>query len=209
MEIEIRALTPALEDEYFDFFDNRAFSDGSPYYPCYCNAFNMSAAAIGELREQAKRYGGGTEGWKTALRESAADMVRAGRIRGYLAFDNGVAVGWCNANDRLDYCRIGEFDLDRLPDDSPPAGHLRRNQIKSIVCFEIGPGYRGKGIATMLLDRVCADAKAEGYEFVEAYPTEHAQDSTAFTGPVRLYEKAGFTEFSREGATIIMRKAVS
>ena len=72
MEIEIRALTPALEDEYFDFFDNRAFSDGSPYYPCYCNAFNMSAAAIGELREQAKRYGGGTEGWKTALRESAA-----------------------------------------------------------------------------------------------------------------------------------------
>ena len=42
MNIEIKALTPELEEVYFDFFDNIAFSDGSPYYPCYCNAFNMS-----------------------------------------------------------------------------------------------------------------------------------------------------------------------
>ncbi len=32
-EITIKALTPDLEKDYFDFFDNRAFSDGSPYYP--------------------------------------------------------------------------------------------------------------------------------------------------------------------------------
>ena len=38
-EITIKALTPELIEDYFDFFDNRAFSDGSPYYPCYCNAF--------------------------------------------------------------------------------------------------------------------------------------------------------------------------
>ncbi len=41
-EITIKALSPDLEKDYFDFFDNRAFLDGSPYYPCYCNAFNIS-----------------------------------------------------------------------------------------------------------------------------------------------------------------------
>ncbi len=209
MEIEIRALSPELEEAYFDFFDHRAFSDGSPYYPCYCNAFNMPAVEIEAMRERAKRYGGGTDGWKRALRECAARMVREGRIRGYLAFDGGVAVGWCNANDRMNYCRVGEFDLDHVPEDVAPSDCLQKGQIKSVVCFEISPEYRGRGIATRLLERVCADARAEGYDFVEAYPCEQVRSSLAFTGPMRLYEKAGFTVFSRAGSTVVMRKTLS
>ena len=81
-EITIKALSPDLEKDYFDFFDNRAFSDGSPYYPCYCNAFNMSAGEIEAMRDQAKQYGGGIEGWKRSLRETAVRMVRQGLIRG-------------------------------------------------------------------------------------------------------------------------------
>lgn len=210
MHIEIKALTPELEEAYFDFFDNRAFSDGSPYYPCYCNAFNMSAVEIREgLYERAKQYGGDTEGWKRVLRESAVRMVREGKIRGYLAFDKGISIGWCNANDRVNYYRVGEFDLSNVPEDETASDCQRMGQIKSIVCFEISPEYRGKGIATQLLERVCADAEKEGYDFVEVYPVEQTQRSElAFTGPVHLYEKAGFTEFSRRGTTVIMRKAV-
>lgn len=143
MNIEIKALTPDLEEAYFDFFDNRAFSDGSPYYPCYCNAFNMSAAEIKkELYEQANLYGGSTEGWKRALRESAVRMVRAEKIRGYLAFDKGISIGWCNANDRMNYYRVGEFDLSNVPEDEAAPNCQRKGQIKSVVCFEISPGYR-------------------------------------------------------------------
>ena len=206
MEIETKALTPDLVEDYIDYFDHRAFSDGSPYYPCYCNAFNMSTTEIGNMREKAKHYGGGVDGWQKSLRESASQMVKEGRIRGFLAFDNGIAIGWCNANDRMNYYRVGEFDLDHVPEDRFPSDCQREGQIKSIVCFEISPEYRGKGIATQLLGRVCADAYAEGYEYMEAYPSDQAQNSLAFTGPVRLYEKAGFTEFSRIGSTIVMRK---
>ena len=106
----------------------------------------------------------------------------------------------------MNYYRVGEFDLDHVPEDRAPSDCRHEKQIKSIVCFEISPEYRGKGIATMLLDRVCADALAEGYEYAEAYPSDQVQSSLAFTGPVRLYEKAGFTEFSRIGSTIVMRK---
>lgn len=107
----IKRLTPNLLEDYFDFFDNRAFSDGSPFYPCYCNAFNMSQKRIqDELYKQAAEYGGGKDGWKRALRESAMRMVEFGEIQGYLVYDNGLAIGWCNANDRLNYYRVGEFD---------------------------------------------------------------------------------------------------
>ncbi|MCR4655366.1 MAG: GNAT family N-acetyltransferase [Lachnospiraceae bacterium] len=206
MDIETKALTPDLVEDYIDFFDHRAFSDGSPYYPCYCNAFNMSAIEIENMRKMAKRYGGGAKGWQKSLRVSAAQMVKEGRIRGLLAFDNGIAIGWCNANDRMNFYRVGEFDLDHVPEDRAPSDCQRERQIKSIVCFEISPEYRGKGIATQLLNQVCTDALAEGYEYVEAYPSDRVQSSLAFTGPVHMYEKAGFTEFSRIGSTIVMRK---
>lgn len=208
MCIEIKPLTPELSEAYLDFFDHRAFSDGSPYYPCYCNAFNMSANEIEAMRERG-RLRGGAEGWRLVLRETAERMVKDGSIRGYLAFDGGIAVGWCNANDRMNYCRVGEFDLDHVPEDRPPSDCKRGGQVKSVVCFEISPDHRGRGIAARLLDKVCADARAEGYAYVEAYPAAQTPASMAFTGPVRLYERAGFTVHSREGDALVMRKALN
>ena len=93
MEIEIKALTPEYEEAYFDFFDHRAFSDGSPNYPCYCNAFNMSVDEIVKIRERSNHFGEDADGWKNALRESAVGMVRTGRIQGYLAFEDDLVIG--------------------------------------------------------------------------------------------------------------------
>lgn len=60
----------------------------------------------------------------------------------------------------------------------------------SVVCFEIAPEYRGRGIATALLQRVCEDALEDGYEYVEAYPVpRETTEALDFTGPIRLYEK--------------------
>ncbi len=41
MNLEIKPLTPALAADYFDFFENRAFTDNSPYR-CYCQVFQMT-----------------------------------------------------------------------------------------------------------------------------------------------------------------------
>ena len=83
------------------------------------------------------------------------------------------------------------------------------NREKAVVCFEIAPEYRGKGVATALLNRVMADAKIEGYLAVVSFPVvrneRYEWDSH---GPIRLYEKAGFvkvTEADRDGR-ITMRK---
>jgi GNAT superfamily N-acetyltransferase len=68
----------------------------------------------------------------------------------------------CNANDKANFpvesCTGGSFYA--------PA----EKREKAVVCFEIAPEYRGKGIATALLQRVVDDARAEGYVAVEAFP---------------------------------------
>ena len=207
---EIKKLTPDLSKDYFDFFDNRAFSDGSPFAPCFCNAFNLSKERMKvELYQKAEEYGNGFEGWVRALRESAERMVAAGEIQGYLVFDNGVSVGWCNANERLNYYRTGEFDLHTPPEDEEAANCSGPGQVKAIVCFEISPDYRGKGIASMLLQRVCEDAKAEGFKYVEAYPVKDGgYMGMAFTGPMHMYEKAGFDVVEQKGEGFVMRKTL-
>lgn len=195
-----------MEEAYFDFFDHRAFSDGSPYYPCYCNGFNMSKDEIRHLQDRAKLQCNTEEGWRNILRNCAIQMVREGKIQGYLAFDGDKAIAWCNANDRITYFRTGEFDMDDLPEDEELNVPFEKGKIKSIVCFAISPEYRHRGIASKLLERVCLDAKREGYEFAEAYPRLADSDEPAFTGPLHMYEKAGFKEYARNASAIIMRK---
>lgn len=64
--------------------------------------------------------------------------------------------------------------------------------IKSVYCFEIAPGYRGKGIAHLLLTRIIDDARKEGCSCVEGYPFSDRTLEYQFHGPIRLYEAHGF-----------------
>lgn len=211
MEPIIRRLTPALAKDFFSFFDERAFSDHSSFYPCYCNAFQLTEAEIQtEFFEKAAALGGETEGLCLAMRQNAEKLVAEGVLQGYLAYDGDISIGWCNANDRRNYVRVGDFDLDQLPALGECASFADGAQrIKSVVCFEIAPGYRGKGIASALLRRVCEDARADGYDAVEGYPMLHdAYDPLDYTGPLRLYENAGFVQVGQRGRLLILRKAL-
>lgn len=207
MDLTIKPLSPELAADYLDFFDRRAFSDGSPYYPCYCCAFQMTKRQIQEeFFDRAGANGGGTEAFRLAMRHYAERMTGEGRLRGYLAFDGGLAVGWCNANDRENYVRTGEFDLEDVPEnEAPPVPGGER--VRAIVCFAVAPDYRGKGIASALLRRVCGDAAKDGCAAVEGYPAVREEQGVLnFTGPVRMYEKEGFVPIDRRGDTLVMRK---
>ncbi len=208
MPLTIRRLTPDLAEAFFDFFDNRAFSDNSPYYPCYCNAFQLTPQQLSaEVFDRADSFGGGQEGFRLALRACAERMVKEGILKGYLAFDGENAVGWCNANDKRAYVRVGEFDPSRDAQPIPSAGG--EQSILSVVCFEIAPDRRGQGIASALLARVCEDAERDGYDVVEAYPLlRDSREPLDFTGPLHLYEKAGFVPVLRDGRTQLMQKAL-
>jgi GNAT superfamily N-acetyltransferase len=195
MNLTIRPLTPDLAADYFDFFENRAFTDDSPYR-CYCQVYQMS-------KEQYKATYDKVEGAELARisREVAEQQIASGILRGYLAYADGVSIGWCNANDKANF-----------PKEAPVGESFYapvEKREKAVVCFEIAPEFRGKGVATALLNRVVADAKTEGYIAVEGFPVVRDERyEWDCTGPMRLYEKVGFIEVARQADRIVMRKAL-
>ena len=193
-EIVIKKLSQELNKDYLDFFDNRAFSDGNPNGPCYCTSPNQDEETIKQMVSEFQ-----ANGVKNTIRKYAVEMLNDRKINGYLAFDNGLSVGWCNAADIDSYSGF-------VPDF---ARENKCGKTISIVCFEIAPGYRGMGLASAFIDRVCDDAKANGYIAVEGYAKMSVvRDEYDFTGPIRLYEKAGFTKIMEQNGQVIMRKVL-
>ena len=130
-----------------------------------------------------------TFGVKDTVRKYAVNMLNENKIHGYLAYNGELSIGWCNAADKESYVGfVPQF-----------ARENTCGKTISIVCFEIAPEYRGIGIASAFIERVCADAKANGYVAVEGYAKLYEfRNYFDFQGPIHLYEKAGFIEVARE-----------
>jgi GNAT superfamily N-acetyltransferase len=158
--ITIKPLTPDLAHAYLDFFDNRAFTDNSPYR-CFCQVYQMSKE---QYKATYDRITDGTDQGR-ASREVAEQQIKSGILQGDLAYTDGVAIGWCNASAKANYPAEPYY--------ADVCFHAPADKReKAVTCFEIAPEYRGKGVATALLKRVCADAKAEGYIAVEGFPVK-------------------------------------
>ena len=194
MNITIKPLTSDLNEDYLDFFDNRAFTDDNPNGPCYCTSPNQDEKTIKRMVKEFKKHG-----VKQTLRKYAVEMLNKNQIQGYLAFDGDLSIGWCNAADIESYSGfIPQF-----------AKENTCGKTVSIVCFEIAPEYRGKGIASAFIERVCNDAKENGYVAVEGYAKlSESRDDFDFQGPVQLYKKSGFVEVAKENGQVVMRKVL-
>lgn len=192
--ITIKPLTSELHADYLDFFDNRAFTDGNPNGPCYCTSPNQNKDDIKQMVSEFKVFG-----VKDTVRKYAVKMLAENIIQGYLAYDKDLSIGWCNAADMGNYVGfVPEF-----------AGEITCGKTVSIVCFEIAPEYRGMGIASALIGRVCDDAKSQGYVAVEGYAkVSDEHDDFNYQGPLQLYQKAGFVEIARKNGQVIMRKVL-
>ena len=193
MDIIIKPLTPELSDDFFDFFENRAFTDESPYR-CYCQVYQMSKAEYEMIYNSLDNADLGR-----VSREMAEQQIEKGILRGYLAYIDGVSIGWCNVNDRANYPAEPQYDV--------PFHASAKNSEKAIICFEVAPEFRRKGVATALIQRAVNDATAEGYFAVVGFPIiREERYEWDCRGPVRLYEKAGFTKAAEQEGYIVMRK---
>lgn len=195
--IEIKPLTPALSADYFEFFDNRAFSDNAEWSCCYCTYFHMNKESERQVGDEVKADGG-NDALRHALRSRAERFITDGTLHGYLAFADSIPIGFCNANDKTAFAR---HINDMISENN--------ERTKAVACFVIAPEYRGQGVATALLERAISDAKAEGYSSVEGYPKlNETSNADNFSGPIRLYDKAGFVEVVRLDDRVVMRRSL-
>ncbi len=188
MEIEIKKLTPDMAEEYLQYFGHVAFTDHEEWVNCYCLESHLSQ------EENEKTFAD-----KAVRRQKARELVQNGIMQGYLVYDGGAVVGWCNAADKTSYEPImAEEEFQTLPP--------KKGEIKVIYCFELAPDYRGKGITHLLLDRIIRDAKEEGYSYIEAYPFLDTDFAWQYHGPIPLYEKHGFEQIAEKSWFRIMQK---
>ncbi|TMI17729.1 GNAT family N-acetyltransferase [Candidatus Bathyarchaeota archaeon] len=179
-ELVVKELTPSLRDDFLLFFDSIAFADNPDWSDCYCSLYHFANKGKAESRRQ------------------SANQIEDGRIHGFLAYDNGKPVGWCNAAPRNSYPTL-HWLMGPGPD--------KAERVGSIVCFVIAASHRNKGVASHLLNAACKKFSQKGLEFAEAYPVKKST-STAynFPGPLSMYLKNGFNTHRDADWYLVVRK---
>ncbi len=191
---EIVRLSPESIPDYLNFFENVAHTDNPEWDRCYC----LNFCSASNTREAKTIFSD-----PDVRREYAADYIRKGILRGYLAYMDGQVAGWCNANDKNSCLEC--FGNYFIYGDTAPQKDERK--VKSVYCFTVAPKMRRRHIATALLERVISDAAAQGYDCVEAYPEKGDADQYYnFPGYKELYKKMGFLQVGEAESRLIFRK---
>jgi GNAT superfamily N-acetyltransferase len=148
--------------------------DGSDEIGCWCQpwrGFDTRALSGGRSRRELLR--GQMEGGPPAP--------------GYIAYLEGVPVGWIGVSVRTDTPRLMSSRTIPAIDDLP---------VWSIGCFRIRTGYRRRGVARALLDAVVEAARHAGAPGVEAYPIDsegrRVDVGAGFVGIASMFDAAGF-----------------
>lgn len=174
MDLVVRQLTPDLWPALQDLF-----STEGPVGRCWCAYWRIGPAYRRRDPE--------------TNREALRQVVEEGPPPGLLAFDGGIAVGWCQITPRH---ALPWLERDkRLASGDGQA-------VWSISCFYVRKGYRRKGITAALIDAALEQARAAGASSVEAYPLDGAMTtSSSFTGYASTFERAGFETVARNVPT--------
>ena len=122
-----------------------------------------------------------------ALRER---LFAAGRYDGYLLYVDGAVAGWCQCGPRDSWPKLAaQFGL------APDPGTW------AVTCFCIRPEVRRDGLAGRLLRAILGDLRQRGVARVEGFPRagEEHEDGEVWTGPLALFEGAGFKMVKEDG----------
>jgi GNAT superfamily N-acetyltransferase len=129
-------------------------------------------------------------------RDNLRKLIRAGRVHGVLAFAEDEPVGWCSFGPREQFPRLETVRA------------LKRewaDDTWSVVCFYILPRWRGRGVATRLLEAATARAFALGAREIEGYPIVAKKGrlpgAFVWTGIPALFERTGYCELNRPEAS--------
>ena len=184
-----------MADDYIDYFDNRAFSDGNIQKGCYCVWHHWTDKHEFErnLMAESKR--------PYCKRNYAKELIQNGTLNGFVAIHNNQIIGFCNSDIKDHYFRLNR-------DNSPDSwkGVNEKDKILSIVCFTVAPDMRRRGISKALLDYACQYAEENGYDYVEGYPTLGEFTVSDCGGSASMYANKGFDIIDVSGGVIARKK---
>jgi ribosomal protein S18 acetylase RimI-like enzyme len=180
MSITVKRLKPELKEDFLHFFDEIAFIDNKKWSPCYCQCY-LETPGEEWLQRSAETN-----------RNSAIQRIENETMSGFIAFEENNPVGWCHAGLKKN---IKAFS------DEPDG------DTAVIVCFIIAPNHRRKGIATILLNYILDTFKAEGVQYIDAYPSKNIEKTDInYHGFLQMYKNAEFKILNEEDDCYLVRK---
>jgi ribosomal protein S18 acetylase RimI-like enzyme len=180
MTLTIKRLSTETLDEFLEYFDHRAFLNDEDWAGCYCQLY---LAPPGTPEEDV--FGPGK------ARAGACDKVATGKMDGYLGYKEGRIVGWCAAGSSMLYPAIPDAE----------------DTLARVLCFNIDPDYRQKGVAGELLDLILEDLKDRGFAAVEGAPSIDPATGRSFQGTVSMFEERGFEKVTEMNQSqVLMRR---
>lgn len=192
----VRKLAPALLPDFLRFFDRDAFAD----FPWWSGCFCMFYSTPGDAWDASPAAG-------PEHRAARIEHTKTGKSHGYLAYLDGKVVGWCNAAPRDSYANLRRYRA--VVDETLMVG--------SIVCFVVAAPYRGRGVATALLNAACEGLREQGMRLAEGYPTTQSPPTVPYPvpwsahnyhGPLEMYLKNGFAVHRQMDGWAILRKSL-
>ncbi len=189
-EISVKELGPKLLGDYLRFFDGVYKNDpwlntkNNPWWGiCYCGFFDDTRSE--EERNKAPNAA-------ARNRSMRAEKIQSSKANGLLAYVNGTVAGWCNAGPRVSYRNLRNYPRDL--ESGEPVG--------SILCFVVAASYRGRGVATALLNGAIDKFRRERLKVAEGYPRTLPTNVTDpyktpaehlnYRGSLQMFLKAGF-----------------
>ncbi len=169
-DLKIRRLSQEIKEDFYKVHRTGEYGDG-----CLCGFWWMESI----------------EGWDQRTDEESRTQREAlfarGIEDGYLLYEKGEPIGWCQAYQRDQLVHlVNKFHFSPDP------------ETWCISCFMIVPSARGRGLGHLFLDRVLEDLKKRGVRKVQAYPRSESNldANEEWTGPEALYVRAGFKKIT-------------
>lgn len=187
LAITVKALSPELKHDFLRFFDGTAFSDNPKWSSCYCQCFYEDHSVVKWSERTAPQN-----------RAQACERIQRREMQGYLAYSDGIPVGWCNAAPRALLRAL----------DSEPTDDAER--VGAIMCFLVEPSLRGRGVARQLLEAACNGLRMQGLSIAEANPrTGSVSAAENHFGPLSMYLSAGFVVHREDDdGSVYVRRAL-
>ncbi|MFE5494702.1 GNAT family N-acetyltransferase [Streptomyces virginiae] len=178
MSLEVRPATADLWDDV-----RRVLQPKKSAHTCWCMAWRLTTGDYGRMTAEERG-----EHLRT-LTEKADPPP------GVLGFLDGEVAGWCNVAPRRQLDRLTSSKTITPVDDVP---------VWSVTCFVVRKEFRGKGVASGLLEGAVEHARANGAPAVEGYPVDpeggRVNPTLAYVGTMDMFERAGFRRIQRTEA---------
>ena len=176
--LRFEALSVSNLHEFLDYFDHVAFSETNQQWDgCYCQFYLNSAQRNDQIKADPTT--------RPAInRTDACSRVEAGKMQGYLAFDDAEMVGWLLAGESLLFPEIPDAN----------------EKLARMLCFVIHPRHRGEGVATAMLAHAVDDLRIRGFAAIEAAPYANVPNFEGnYRGTVSMFAKACFEQVADMG----------